>query len=287
MSEKQTALAQLLPFAKIGSVLAFIGGALATFNHFAGYSYLKGRLEGMGLGLREIEISQQEITFQTTLFLRDFHQSTLKDTSSLLGMGLWPTVFFILIGGVFVAMMFPKGQKQVSENSSEKPDSNDKLRKMPNWLKRINEFFKPAYPYLTPVYSFLKRSSAYLSLFTIGFYGLVLVFVTFLSYLAGGLSMAYEYGLKRGQSDIASDVCVSIDMKEKKTGRLAGCSTIYGNGSKEFIGRVIHKSNKLTVMVTNTESFILDDKGNFLACSPIINPSKTADEHKQNNCLVR
>lgn len=263
MSEKQTALTQLLPFAKIGSVLAFIGGALATFNHFAGYSYVKGRLEGMGLGLREIEISQQEITFQTTLFLRDLHQSALEDTSTLLSMGVWSTILFILTGGIFVAMMFPRSKKETSENSTEGTNTNKVLNKIPQWLQRV---------------------IAYPSMFAFGFYGLVLVFVTFLTYLAGGLSMAYEYGLQRGNKDIASEVCVSLEKAEKKKGRLAGCSTVYTNAKKELIGKVIHRNNKLTVMVTNTESFILDDKGNFLACSPIFDLEKNKEEQSKHNC---
>tara|TARA_R110002012_G_scaffold116879_1_gene264688 strand:- start:288 stop:1091 length:804 start_codon:yes stop_codon:yes gene_type:complete len=266
MSEKQTALAQLLPFAKIGSVLAFIGSALVTFNHFAGYSYLKGRFEGMGLGLREIEISQKEITFQTTLFLRDFHQETLKDTESLFSMGFWPTVIFIIIGGLWLAIIFPKTKKVQPEDSQRKYNQeNNSSNKAKQWLKKII-----AYPVM----------------FALGFYGLVLFLVTFLMYLAWGFSMSYEYGLQRGRLDIGSEVCILINNNDENKGRLAGCSILHTDTNKQLVGRVIHKNKELTVMVTNTESLILDQKGKFVACSPIVDLSKKEDEQEQHNCLI-
>jgi len=265
MSEKQTALTQLLPFAKIGSVLAFIGGALATFNHFAGYSYLKGRLEGMGLGLREIEISQQEITFQTTLFLRDLHQSALEDTASLFSMGFWPTVSFILIGGIWISVMFPNSKKETAENSTKNTNTKKFSEKVPLWVRKVI-----AYPIM----------------FAFGFYGLVVFLVTFLMYMAWGFSMSYEYGLQRGKLDIGSDVCISIDKVDEGKGRFAGCSILHTHTKKQLVGKIIHKSNKLTVMVTNTESLILDDKGSFVACSPIFDISKVTEEQPKNNCNV-
>ncbi|MCV2883432.1 hypothetical protein OE749_01810 [Aestuariibacter sp. AA17] len=265
MSEKQSTLTQLLPFAKIGSVLAFIGGMLVTFNHFAGYSYLKGRFEGMGLGLREIEISQQEITFQTTLFLRDLHQKTLEDTESLFTMGLWPTLVFIILGGIWLAIIFPKAKK-------ERPEAAPKLdvaesnpsNKAKQWFKKI---------------------IAYPAMFALGFYGLVLFLVTFLMYLAWGFSMSYEYGLQRGKMDIGNEVCISLELSDEKKGRFAGCSILVTNTNKQLVGKVIHKNKELTVMVTNTESLILDNKGSFVACSPIVDLSKMEDEAIQHNCF--
>ncbi len=266
MENTSDKMAQLIPFAKLASFIAFIGGALATFNHFAGYSYLKGRLEGMGLGLREVEISPQEITFQTTLFLRDLHKKTLEDTESLFSIGIWPTVIFIIIGGIWLAIIFPKTKKdlpKVSENldiTEAKPSSKAK-----QWI---------------------KKTIAYPVMFGLGFYGLVLFLVTFLMYMAWGFSMSYEYGLQRGKLDISSEVCIPLKQNDKDKRRLAGCTILLTNTNKQLIGKVIHKNKELTVMVTNTESLILNNKGSFVACSPIIDLSKKEDEQGHHNCLV-
>ncbi|WP_175573145.1 hypothetical protein [Thalassotalea sp. PP2-459] len=32
------------------SILAIVGSAIAAINHFVGYSFLKGKIEGLGLG---------------------------------------------------------------------------------------------------------------------------------------------------------------------------------------------------------------------------------------------
>lgn len=263
MAEQQRTTPLLIPFAKMASVIAFLGGGLAAFNHLAGYSYLKGRIFGMGLGLREIVLSQQEITFQTIQFLSELHKDALHDTSLLLGMGWIPTLIFILIGGLFLRLIFPKSSRNKVSDTHK------------NFFIDQIEIWSPQW---------LKNLFGYCSMFALGFYGFLFLFLTLLSYLAGGLSVAYEYGKLKGQQDISSKVCIDPKDVEDKKGRKAGCSAIYTIKGDPISGRIIHHNENMTVMLTNTESFILDSKGNFTACSPIFDLALDMDKQPKNNC---
>ncbi len=265
MQEQQNTTSFLIPFAKMASFVAFIGGGLAAFNHFAGYSYLKGRIFGMGLGQREVALSQQEITFQTTQFLSDFHKNALHDTSLLLGMGWIPTLIFILIGSLLLRFMFPKFSKEKASHTQKNAFIDKLKRRSPQWVKNL---------------------VGYSSMFAVGFYGFLFLFLMLLTYLAAGLSVAFEYGKQKGQHDISSEVCIDLKDIENREGRIAGCSAIYTIKGAPIIGKIIYRNENMTVMLTNTESFILDGKGNFTACSPIFDLALDLGEQPKNNCPI-
>ena len=63
------------------SILAILGGAIAAINHYAGYSFLKGVIEVIGLGNSNVELSNQETTHMTMFAIRTMHENWMDEVA--------------------------------------------------------------------------------------------------------------------------------------------------------------------------------------------------------------
>lgn len=241
------------------SILALIGSSLAVVNHFVGYSFLKGTIEGLGLGRFDVTLSPQESSFQTVLALRAFNEAWLNNIVEFISLGWSSLLFIAIVLGFYGYLIFDTPKKR--EKTSNKVSS--RLNALPEWLKKVIAY---------PAISFMCFSVF-----------MVLIFV-FLSIIWGVFSAAYSIGLDNGEQYISKPRCMSLESSDKTEGLEAGCSVVKDAYGNILVGKVIFMSKDLSVIVSNTESMILNTKKEHLVCSPIYDLSKKNTPQTDHNC---
>ena len=244
------------------SILALFGGAIAAINHYAGYSFLKGVIEAIGLGNSNIELSNQETTHMTMFAIRTIHENWLNEVAKFFKMGWESILVLCIIVALSWHLLF---RHSISKKKKEKPS------RVFNWIKIIPSSFRKLFAY--PFFAFV---------------GLI-VYMAFVSTLLwvvwGILSVLFSACQYYGAKLIGDGVCRSFDeVKKGEYSKVPGC-TVYIDAYGNYLqGRIVYTGKKEFIFVTNTESIVFDGKGKHLACSPRYDLDKIADEQLKHHC---
>ena len=251
------------------SILAVFGGSLAAINQYVGYSFLNGRLQGIGLLAPEVKLSSYEASYQTMLAIFKFSESWNTQIAVMFGSG-WPQLALLSITGGFYIFIFRDWLKKAPTKScseKSKPETDDITWKLKTKIL------------LTKLFGYPLVSCA-LVLF-------ILVSISLLLKIVWGmLSLSYSVGIEFGKKEVSQLVCTPIDNAKDKSGRVAGCSRFKDSYGNILEGRIIHLTKNFTAIITNTESILLNEKNEHIACSPIYDLSKTEEQHKNNKCFL-
>jgi hypothetical protein len=249
-----------LPFAKVASIVLFISGLIATYSHFAGYTYLKGYIQGLGLGSIEFTLTPLESTYQTSLFLQYIFNDFAATVKEFVSMGLFAFILFCIFGGGylwFLRYLFkPSGAKATSSNTY----SNKQI--------------------------LLLKILGYPFGFGVGTTVLLLMLLLMMGASSQIFLLAYESGKGSATQRLSSKVCVSLSEFREKNGinsetdesrgehaeeRRASCTMVKDNNGKIYSGVVIHQTKDMKLFVTNEMSILFNDKFEVVACSLIVN----------------
>lgn len=244
------------------SILAILGGAIAAINHYAGYSFLKGVIEVIGLGNSNVELSNQETTHMTMFAIRTMHENWMDEVAKFFKMG-WESISVLcLIVALYWYLFF---EHKLSKKNKNKPS------RVFNWLKKIPGGLKKLFAY--PFFAFI---------------GLIIYMIsisTLLWVVWGILSIFFSAGQSYGAKLIGDGVCRPFkEVKKEEYSKVSGC-TVYIDAYGNYLqGRIVYTGKKEFIFVTNTESVIFDEKGKHLACSPRYDLDKSADKQLKHHC---
>ncbi|MFP3363457.1 hypothetical protein R0J93_07275 [Pseudoalteromonas sp. SIMBA_148] len=250
------------------SILAILGGAIAAINHYAGYSFLKGVIEAIGLGNSSVELSNQETTHMTMIAIRSAYENWMAEVAKFFKIG-WIGVSLLCVLMAFYGY-FIFDFKLVNRDGSTPNKVLYYFRKLPVFLKKMF-----TYPFFA-------------------FFGLIIymVSVSFLLWIVwGALSVFYSVGYSYGKDMIQSGICAPLDVIRKKEERdkeynmISGCSIYIDAYGNQLHGRIVFSGKNNSIFITNTESIIFDTKGKHLACSPRYDLNKDDDKQAKNHCV--
>ncbi|WP_139302643.1 hypothetical protein [Thalassotalea sp. PP2-459] len=172
----------------------------------------------------------------------------------------WEMLLFIaIVLGFYAYLILDKPTPKKSKSN----EFNWKKLSLPEWLKKMI-----TYPLL--------------GFFTFSVF-MILVFVLLLT-TWGLLSASYSVGLDKGKAIISKPVCQPLDKIEEKIGHVPGCSIVNDAYGNQLEGRVILLRKDLIVIVTNTESILLNMKKEHLVCAPIYYLSKKDTSQVDHKC---
>ena len=115
-TQKITGIAAYKGMIKVFAILASLWGAMTTATHYIGYSFLQGRIEGLGLGVHELKLSIHETIRQATLAMNEIRQDILASLVETLKMGWLGYLLTGIFGALLIKFFF--GKKKNNKVSS-------------------------------------------------------------------------------------------------------------------------------------------------------------------------
>lgn len=260
------------------SILAILGSAIAAINHYAGHSFLKGIIEGIGLGNSSAELSNQETTHMTMIAIRSAYDNWMVEIANFFQIG-WLGISLLCIVIAFYGY-FIFDFKLTNRDRSTPNKVCDYFKKLPVFLRKMF-----IYPFLT-------------------FFGLItgMLSISFLLWIVWGiLSVFYSVGHSYGQNMIQDGICSPLsEIREKrkkepdnqkkeadkKDNIISGCTIYVDAYGNHLQGQIIFSGKSNSIFITNTESIIFDTKGKHLACSPRYDLNRADNKQVKNHCIV-
>ena len=246
---------EVFPFAKKASLVVFVGGLLATYSHFAGYTFLKGFIEGLGLGSIEFSLTPLESVYQTSQFLKHLTNDFTIDVRAYFAMGWKPFVVLCIVGGFYVWLL----SLSFSKKAKTKSNSNKSDKHANTWHYKILKFF--AFPVG----------------FGLGMTAIIIFILMLLGISSQIFLLAFDSGKDRAINRLSNKVCVSLsDFKKRRSkdnlkGRRAGCTVIQDKAGNKLTGLVLFQSTEMKIFMTNSITVLFNKDHDVLACAPIVN----------------
>jgi hypothetical protein len=261
--ETQSKLNNTHPYKKlitIYSAIVAISGGVTAAAYFIGYSFLKGRIAGHGLGEHELELSAHESVMQAAFATKAMFDEFSVSVASFFHMGLLELLITaIAIGLMLKIILFTPSKSKT--------------------LIRFGQFF-----------SKLPKIAKEVVIYpTIGLLGMIFIMtfiLTLLNFLWTNLSIAHDTGIRVGRQDVSKLLCVALEKSDKKEGLIPSCSIFYDIEKVLYVGKILHSNKQMTLLQTNTESVLFDKNRNVVACSAILNTALKSKEQVKNKCLV-
>jgi uncharacterized membrane protein len=237
---------------KVFVVIAGIWGAMSTATYYIGYSFLQGRIEGLGLGVHEIKLSTHETIRQASLAMFEIRQDVLSSLIETLKMGWVGYSLTGLLGAFAIKLFFNK-----NKNQSKYKLNFDWL---PDWLLQL----------------------AMLPLMAIVFviYFLILIFAL-VNTAWVSLEVAHSVGVEKGLADVAAPISINLESTKATEGLVPSIAQYFDADNKEYTGKVIFRSNEITVITTKEASYLFDSKRKLVA------KSTKLDEGKVTNKIIK
>lgn len=235
-------------------LIPLITAVLATYIHFWGYAYLKGKLQMVGLGDIEIQLSILESVYQASLSFRDIVRGVIGIELS--------TVLLTLVGVIaaflLYALMFSIGDfigDFIKEKKKQEPINKDASNNIIKSMKTGT-----------------TMSFAVCAVFVF----LVFLFFVFSSTSSLLLNIPRSIGQATGKALIENPVCKPVPWKEMEKDRLISCTRIRTQDGEQHSGVIIFKNNQYTILVSNQKSLLLGPQNKIIAWSEVFErPDKT------------
>jgi hypothetical protein len=236
---------------KVFAIVAGLWGAMSTATHYIGYSFLQGRIEGLGLGVHEIKLSTHETIRQASLAMFEIRQDVLNSLIETLKMGWVGYTLTGLLGAFSIKILFNKNKKK----------SKFKLNFyfLPNWLLQL----------------------AMLPLIAIAFviYFLLLIFILVDTTWAS-LEVAHTVGVEKGLIDVASPISINLEDTKATEGLVPSIAHYLDADKKEYTGKIIFRNNEITVITTKDASYLFDSKRQLVTKSIKLDEGKVTNKVK-------
>jgi hypothetical protein len=250
------------------SILAILGGAIAAINHYAGYSFLKGVIEAIGLGNSSVELSNQETTHMTMIAIKAAYENWMAEVAKFFKLGWLGISLICILMALYGYFIFEFKLVNLEGNKSNK---------VLYYFRKLPVFFKKIFTY--PFFAF---------------FGLIIYMlsVSFLLWVVwGALSIFYSVGHSYGNNMIQKGICAPIDIiredqeRDENYNIISGCSIYVDAYGNKLNGRIVFSGKDNLIFITNTESIIFDVKGKYLACSPRYDLNKDNDKQAKHHCI--
>jgi len=253
---KETAAVSLLSRRElyIPLLLAF----LATYAHFWGYGYLKGKLEIIGFKELEVDMTLLESIYQAT-------RSLPRAMQHLIDLGWLKIVVIVLaiFAYIFVLAALASFTKLSKQQLAKK--RKQKIEKDPNLAQSI---VKEA---LRITSKSVSKSFDVLCSFSLAI--LLLLLLLLVPQALGNLD-AEKY--------VKDTICKPIDFENETQKRIKACTQLTPKGQDPISGRILFKNKELTVFVTGDVSYLLDYNNKVIATTRFYsNPNKQAGSPEQ------
>lgn len=238
-----TGIAAYKTIVKVFVILAGLWGAMTTATYYIGYSFLQGRIEGLGLGTHVLKLSNHEMIRQATLAMFEIRQDLLKSISEMLQMGWLGYLLVGITGATIIAIYLPKKKKYDHKNKSK---ISQLFSTWPRWLRRVVGL--PIISIITVIYF------------------LIIVF-SLVNTAWSSLEIAHSVGVIKGLHDVAKQPCKKFEPIKDAKEYVPGCTKYFDFEGKEYPGKIIFSNHEMTIITTDKASYFFDKNRKILSKS--------------------
>ena len=228
-------------------LLPLITAVIATYIHFWGYAYLKGKLQMVGLGDIEIELSILESVYQASFSFRDIVNGVI---------GVEQTTVLLVLAGMVIAFLFYTVSITLADyfGGFIKP-----------WQTARNSEAALNHSLLKSIRRGAKKSVDICAVYL----ALVFLFFIFAATSSLLLNIPRAIGQATGESLIENPVCNSVPIEELSKNSNPPCTIMITDAQNEHTGIILFKNSQYTVLITNQKSILLDQQNKIIAESAV------------------